>query len=610
MNFKKQLIVTFSTISFLSLAVGGFVSYRFNSKIVNDLTYKDLSSQLEGAETAIKISAADNKEVLTRQMNYWSKAFGEKITFSPDAQVLEVEDQVTHQKKSLALNAPIFLGKLLSQQPEVLDKASAEAGSAMTVFTLHNEGLVRSVTSLKKADGNRATGTYIPPDSPVYKSIAAGNRYTGRALVLGTWYATAYEPIFQNNKVMGAYFMGFPETTTPKILDYLKNKKILNSGYFYVMDKTGNLILHPTLEGKNLADMQDLDGKFVFKEILEKKDGLIKYPWLDTQTQKRQDKVAIFKFFPELDWTLVASADMYEVEERTHALGWTIFTISLISTLIIILVSAIYGQRVSKYIEGISSGLLQNTGLVQNSIENLAESVDKLSSSTNSSAASLEETAASLEEVSSTIKVNTENSAHAADLSSKAFNAAADGSTQLRSLIDSMKATGNSTKKIEEITTVIDDLAFQTNLLALNAAVEAARAGEQGKGFAVVAEAVRSLAQRSSTAAKDISILIQEVSNTVSKGVQIADKSGETLTLIVQMTEKVAALNQEIATATNEQSKGIHQVNQAVNQLDGDSQSNARVASEVAEDSSGIKLQIAEVESRAKALDIFVNGKS
>lgn len=609
MNFKKQLIVTFSTISFVSLAIGGLVSYRFNSQIVDDLTYKDLSSQLEGAETSIKISSADNKDVLTRQMDYWAKAFGEKITFSPETKVLEVEDQVSHQKKSLALNLPLFSGKLLTEQTEVLDKAAAESGSAMTVFAFHNDGLVRSVTSLKKPDGTRASGTFIPPESPVYKSIAAGNRYTGRALVLGTWYATAYEPIYQNKKVMGAYFMGFPETTTPKILDYLKNKKILHSGYFYVMDKTGKLIQHPTLEGKNLAEMQDLDGRFIFKEILEKKDGVLKYPWLNSATQKRQDKVAIFKFFPELDWYVVASADLYEVEEQSHHLGWTIFYISLVSTLIMILVSAIYGQRVSKYIEGISTGLLENTGLVQTSIENLTESVQKLSSSTNSSAASLEETAASLEEVSSTIKINTENSAHAADLSSKAFNAASEGSTQLRSLIDSMQATGNSTKKIEEITSVIDDLAFQTNLLALNAAVEAARAGEQGKGFAVVAEAVRSLAQRSSNAAKDISSLIQEVSGTVQKGVQIADKSGEMLTQIVQMTEKVAALNQEIATATNEQSRGIQQVNQAVNQLDGDSQSNARVASEVAEDSNGIKLQIAQVENRANALDTFVNGK-
>lgn len=145
-----------------------------------------------------------------------------------------------------------------------------------------------------------------------------------------------------------------------------------------------------------------------------------------------------------------------------------------------------------------------------------------------------------------------------------------------------MSEISQSSKKIEEIISVIDDIAFQTNLLALNAAVEAARAGEQGKGFAVVAEAVRALAQRSASSAKDISSLIKDSVSQVDRGSKIADSSGEVLSNIVSSIKKVSDLNNEIAAASSEQTTGIQQISKAMNQLDQASQSNAASAEEIA----------------------------
>ena len=145
-----------------------------------------------------------------------------------------------------------------------------------------------------------------------------------------------------------------------------------------------------------------------------------------------------------------------------------------------------------------------------------------------------------------------------------------------------MDNIAKSSKKIEEIITVIDDIAFQTNLLALNASVEAARAGEQGKGFAVVAEAVRALAQRSATSAKEISGLIKDSVHKIEDGHQVVQSSGTTLSEIVVQIEKLTALNIEISTASNEQSQGVSSINMSINDLDRVTQNNAQAASECA----------------------------
>ncbi|MBC7740969.1 MAG: chemotaxis protein [Bdellovibrionaceae bacterium] len=202
----------------------------------------------------------------------------------------------------------------------------------------------------------------------------------------------------------------------------------------------------------------------------------------------------------------------------------------------------------------------------------------QLSSSATQGASSLEETVASLEELLSMVQLNAENSKQAAALSQGSRASAETGELEIRKLISAVSDVSKSSKEIAEIITVIDTIAFQTNLLALNAAVEAARAGDHGKGFAVVAEAVRNLALRSASAAKDISKLIKESVIKTENGVDIADASGLVLKEIVSSVKKVAELNNEIAAASQQQSNGLSQISKAMNQLDGVTQGNAATA--------------------------------
>jgi aerotaxis receptor len=205
-----------------------------------------------------------------------------------------------------------------------------------------------------------------------------------------------------------------------------------------------------------------------------------------------------------------------------------------------------------------------------------------LSGRTESQAASLEETASSIDEFSSTVKQNAENSAQANDLAVAASEVAVEGGQIVAEVITTMDEINASSKKIVDIIGLIEGIAFQTNILALNAAVEAARAGEQGRGFAVVAGEVRSLAQRSSMAAKDIKQLIDASVSKVGAGLERANRAGDTMEQVVGAVQQVTAIMREISTASREQSIGVDQVNQAIAHMDQVTQQNAALVEEAA----------------------------
>ncbi|EJH4503498.1 methyl-accepting chemotaxis protein [Cronobacter sakazakii] len=214
-----------------------------------------------------------------------------------------------------------------------------------------------------------------------------------------------------------------------------------------------------------------------------------------------------------------------------------------------------------------------------------------LSSRTEEQAAALEQTAASMEQISATVKHNAANAHHATELTANATQIASRGETLVGQVVQTMAQIDNSSKKISDITTMINSIAFQTNILALNAAVEAARAGEQGRGFAVVASEVRSLAQRSANAVKEIAALIEESGQRVANGVQLVNDAGKTMQEMTQAVHSVQTIIGEIVSASDEQSKGISQVTIAVNEMDGVTQQNAALVQQMAAAASSLEEQ-------------------
>ena len=225
-----------------------------------------------------------------------------------------------------------------------------------------------------------------------------------------------------------------------------------------------------------------------------------------------------------------------------------------------------------------------------------------LSSRTESQASSLEETASSMEELTSTVKQNADNARQANQLVVSASGVAVKGGAVVGQVVSTMGSIKESSRKIVDIISVIDGIAFQTNILALNAAVEAARAGEQGRGFAVVASEVRSLAQRSASAAKEIKDLIGDSVAKVDQGSKLVDEAGKTMDEIVTSVQHVADIMSEITAASQEQSAGIEQVNLAITQMDEMTQQNAALVEQAAAAAESMEEQSAEL---AKSVDVF-----
>jgi methyl-accepting chemotaxis protein len=231
---------------------------------------------------------------------------------------------------------------------------------------------------------------------------------------------------------------------------------------------------------------------------------------------------------------------------------------------------------------GIVGQVRSGTDTIASASSQIASGNLDLSSRTEEQASSLEETASSMEELTSTVKQNADNARQANQLASSASEVAERGGAVVSEVVDTMASINESSKKIVDIIGVIDGIAFQTNILALNAAVEAARAGEQGRGFAVVASEVRTLAQRSAAAAKEIKLLIDDSVSKVDAGAKLVAHAGATMDEIVASVRSVTAIMGEITAASQEQTSGIEQINMAVSQMDQVTQQNASLVEEAA----------------------------
>lgn len=258
----------------------------------------------------------------------------------------------------------------------------------------------------------------------------------------------------------------------------------------------------------------------------------------------------------------------------------------------------IYSNNTTKSLSIILQDIRSAAEAIYSASSEIAQGNSDLSSRTEQQAANLEETSSSMDELTSTVKLNADNAKQANVLTKQASAVATDGGILIQQVVVTMNAINESAEKIADIISVIDSIAFQTNILALNAAVEAARAGDQGRGFAVVAAEVRTLAQRSANAAKDIKLLISDSVNKIEKGNTLVIESGNTMKDIVIAIKRVNDIMSEIATASSEQSTGIEEVSVAVAKMDEMTQQNAALVEEAAAAAESLQSQADQLTQR------------
>lgn len=288
-------------------------------------------------------------------------------------------------------------------------------------------------------------------------------------------------------------------------------------------------------------------------------------------------------------------------------------TYSSIALLFSILISVIIGLSIHKSIKTILGSVLQlkessdTSGSISSHLNEITTSVF---SRINHQAAAVEQTAAAIEEINSMLNLSADNSKEASEMARKANESADTGQQQIKSVLNSMNDITKGSKKIVETISVIDDIAFQTNLLALNASVEAARAGEQGKGFAVVADAVRALAQKSATSAKEINELLKSNVELVNSSQKRADEAVSILDDIVSSIKNVSSLSNEIANAAQEQSVGLAQIARTMSDFEKETSDNQKNMTEVSEAAGSILEQSALLKSIIVSLETEVRGQS
>jgi methyl-accepting chemotaxis protein len=589
----KLSLLTGISVAALFLLFTFLLSHKASEQL-ETLAVEDLHNQSTGVVDMVQMFNTS----LSEEVESYTKLF---TTFLPQPLNIDASQSRTINNQTV----PLLKGgeTELHENSTLSDDFLNRTGAISTLFVRSGDNFIRVATSLRKENGERAIGTVLDTTSPAFASVAKGEIYRGLALLFGKRYITQYQPVKDaGGQVIAIIFVGVDITPSWNIMrEKILNRRLGESGHFYVLDRgqgktRGQYLFHADKEGQLPAWASDIQ-----QAVMSGQSSTLERVSDDGRTLKMA-----YTPMPGWNWTIIGEVDKSVLLENVTALrdrfllaGAVLSALFAFMFVVIIRrwltrplhrvihLARLYaagdlraelpvtrqdevGQLIAA-INGIGGGLQtivqqvrESAGDIHLGTNALASDSGEISEQINKQASSVEETSASMEQLAATVQQNAANMQQTQQLVSETSRAVHQGGETVGHAVATMDDIRVASKRIEDITRVIESIAFQTNILALNAAVEAARAGEHGKGFAVVAQEVRALAARSANAVKEIEQLIGDTLKKVSEGHQLSEQTRHAMDAIIVHIDNISQLVGEINHASHEQSAGIRQVNLAM----------------------------------------------
>ncbi|ASV53778.1 Methyl-accepting chemotaxis protein [Lelliottia jeotgali] len=592
----KLSLLTGVSVAILFLLFTFLLSHKASQQL-EALAVEDLHNQSTGVVDMVQMFNTS----LGEEVESYTKLFS---TFLP--QPLNID---TRQIRAInGQNAPLLKGgdTELHENNTFSDDFLNRTGAISTLFVRSGNDFIRVATSLRKENGERAMGTVLDNTSAAFSTVSKGEVYRGLAPLFGKRYITQYQPVKDaSGQVIAIIFVGIDIGHSWNVMrDKILNRRLGESGHFYVLDRSngktrGQYLFHASEEGQ-----QPKWDSALQQQLLSGKEGTVERVSDDGRTLKMA-----YTPLPGWNWTIIGEVDKSVLLEHVNALRDRFLLAGIVLSILFAAMFVIIirrwltrplrdvihlarqyaagdlraelpvnrqdevGQLIDA-INGIGGGLQKivqqvrkAAGEIHLGTNALASDTGEISGQINKQASSVEETSASMEQLAATVAQNAANMQQTQQLVGETSRAVHHGGETVGNAVATMDDIRDASKRIEDITRVIESIAFQTNILALNAAVEAARAGEHGKGFAVVAQEVRALAARSANAVKEIEQLIGDTLKKVTEGHQLSEQTRQAMDSIIVHIDNINQLVTEINHASHEQSAGIRQVNLAMSHI-------------------------------------------